>query len=251
MRENTVKAKWRAGEMTYGAWLSIPSSFSAEVAASLGYDYVCVDTQHGVIDYSTAVPMLQMIGASGSIPFIRVPFNDFSYIGKALDAGAMGVVVPMVNNVQDARAAVNACRYYPEGARSYGPTRVSFYFGDGYYQAANREVALCVQIETTEALANLDAILSVPGVDAVYVGPQDLSITLGLGPGLDNGGVYEEARLNIAAACKAHGVVAGMHANASLAPKHKAAGYQMVTICGDHRAMMAAMETDLAQARRA
>jgi len=249
MRQNTAKARWSAGEVTHGAWLSIPNSFSAEVMAHQGFDWICIDMQHGVVDYQVAVTMLQAIGTTDTIPFVRVPWNEFGIIGKVLDAGAMGVIIPMVNSVAEAEAAVAACRYFPEGSRSFGPTRAGFYAGSDYYSGANREIACIPMIETRRAVEGIDDILSVPGIDAIYVGPADLSITLGLPPRMDNEGAFEDARIQIAEACKRHGVVAGIHANASLAGKHAAAGYQMITISSDTGSLASSAIRDLREAR--
>lgn len=249
MRTNTVKEKWAHGEVTHGGWLSVPSSFSAEVMAHQGFDWVNIDMQHGLIDYQVALTMLQAISTTATIPFVRVPWNEFGIIGKMLDAGAMGVIIPMVNSVEEAKAAVAACRYFPDGARSFGPTRVSYYAGTDYYAGANREIACIPMIETRQAVERLDDILSVPGIDAVYVGPADLSITLGLPPGMNNGGAFEDARVLIAKKCKAHGVIAGIHANAGLAAKHAEAGYQMITVSGDAGAIAAQAQADLKVAR--
>jgi 4-hydroxy-2-oxoheptanedioate aldolase len=251
MRQNSTKARWRHDEVTHGAWLMIPDSFSAEVVAHQGFDWVCIDMQHGVIDYLAAVRMLQAISTTEATPFVRVPWNDFAMINKVLDAGAMGIIIPMVNSVDEAREAVSACRYFPVGARSYGPTRAALYAGADYFEHANDEIACVPMIETKQALASLDAILDVPGIDAVYVGPADMSITLGQPPRMDNGGDFEAARLAIADACKRHGVVAGIHANASLAAKHAAAGYRMITITTDAAALTAAAAADLRSARGA
>jgi 4-hydroxy-2-oxoheptanedioate aldolase len=157
----------------------------------------------------------------------------------------------MVNSVEEARAAVSACRYAPKGARSWGPVRAQHALGGNYFERADDEVACIVMIETKQALDRIEDILSVPGIDAVYVGPADLSITLGLPPGLDNGGAFEEARLLIVDACNRHGITAGMHANASLAAKHAAAGYKMITITHDLGALNAAAAADLHLARGA
>ena len=249
MRENMPKARWRAGEVTYGAWLSIPSPITAEVMARQGFDWICIDAQHGLVDYQVAVTMLQAISQTDTTPFVRVPWNEPGIIMKMLDAGAMGVIIPMVNTVEEAKAAVGACRYYPDGYRSFGPTRAALYAGRDYFQHANAEVACIPMIETKQALENLDDILSVPGIDAVYVGPADLSITLGLPPGMDNAGAFEEARIAIAEACKRHGVTAGIHASAALAPKHAAAGYQMITVSSDHGSMAAGAAGDLRTVR--
>lgn len=251
MRTNTVKAKWASGEVTFGAWLSIPSSFSAEIMANQGFDWVCVDMQHGVLDYQVALTMLQAIGATATIPFVRVPWNEPGIIGKALDAGAMGVIIPMVNSVAEAKQAVAACRYFPQGARSFGPTRATYYAGTDYFTGANREVACIPMIETRQAVEHLDEILAVPGIDAAYVGPADLSITYGLPPGMANGGAFEEARVLIAKKCAEHGVTAGIHANASLAEKHASAGYRMITISGDAVAIPMQAQADLKTARGA
>jgi 4-hydroxy-2-oxoheptanedioate aldolase len=246
MRENATKAKWRRGEVTYGAWLSIPSAFSAEIVAHAGFDWVCIDMQHGVIDYQVAVTMLLALSTGDCTPIVRVPWNEPGIIGKMLDAGAMGVIVPMVNSVEDARAAVAACRYAPVGARSYAPTRAAMYAGADYFEHANDEVACIPMIETKRALDGLDAILDVPGIDAVYVGPADMSITLGQQPRMDNGGAFEEARIRIAAACAKHGITPGIHGNASLAAKHAAAGYRMITITSDIAAITTSAAADLA-----
>ncbi len=245
MRVNNVKAKWKKGEPAFGAWLAIPSSFSAEIMANQGFDYICIDMQHGMIDYQTAVTMLQAISTTDATPFVRVPWNEPGIIMKMLDAGAMGVVIPMVNTVKEAEAAVGACRYAPIGYRSFGPVRASIYAGSDYFQNANDEVACMPMIETTTALENLDNILNVSGIDAVYVGPADLSITLGQPPAMDNEGAFEEARLTLAESCSKHNVVAGIHANAGLAEKHVAAGFRMVTISSDQGAMASAARQDI------
>lgn len=251
MRVNTMKEKWARGEVTHGAWLSIPSSFSAEIMAHQGFDWVCIDMQHGVVDYQVALTMLQAISSTETIPIVRVPWNEMGIIGKVLDAGAMGVIVPMVNSVEEARAAVAACRYYPLGSRSFGPTRASYYAGTDYFSGANEQIACIPMIETRQAVERLDEILAVPGIDAVYVGPADLSITLGLQPGMNNGSPFEEARVLIAQKCAEHGVTAGIHANAGLAEKHAAAGYRMITISGDAVAIPAQAQADLKVARGA
>jgi len=249
MRPNVVKAKWKAGEVTYGGWCSIPSSFSAEVMAHQGFDWVCIDMQHGLIDYQVAVTMLQAISTTPTIPFVRVPWNEMGIIGKVLDAGAYGIIIPMVNSVEEAKAAVAACRYFPDGARSFGPIRAAYYAGADYYPNANQEIAVIPMLETGRALASIDDILSVPGIDAVYVGPADMSITLGQPPAMGNEGAFEEARIAIAEACKRHGVTPGIHATAALAPKHAAAGYKMITISGDAGAIAAAAARDLKSVR--
>ena len=250
MRENTVKRAWREGKVTFGAWLSVPSSFSAEVMAHQGFDWLCVDMQHGVIDYQAAITMLQTISATPTIPFVRVPWNEPGIIGKMLDAGAYGVIVPMVNSREEAERAVGACRYAPAGYRSFGPTRAAYYAGSDYFAHANDEIACIPMIETKRAVEDIDDILSVPGIDAVYVGPADLSLTLGLPPApYHDEPSFEQARLAIAEGCRKHGIVAGMHATAALAPKHLEAGYRMITVSSDIAAMAGGAGRDLRSVR--
>lgn len=246
---NRVLERWRAGEVALGGWLAIPSTFSAEVMAYRGFDYICLDMQHGLIDYQVAVTMIQAVNATPVTPFVRVPSNDFAMINRVLDAGAMGVIVPLVNTVDDARLAVDACRYYPQGSRSFGPTRVAIAAGSDYRDMANSHVACIPMIETREAIENLERILDVPGIDALYVGPSDLSLTLDLPPGLDNGGAYEEARLRVARMCNERGVVAGIHAAAPLTRKHASAGFKMITVSVDFKALITAADADLLMAR--
>ena len=155
----------------------------AEAVAGCDFDYCCVDMQHGLADYPAMVRMLQAISTTECTPVVRVPWNEPGIIGRVLDAGAMGVVIPMVNSVAEAHAAVAACRYHPDGARSFGPLRASLYGGPDYFTHANREVACIPMIETREAIGCLEQILEVTGIDAVYVGPADLAVTYGLPPG--------------------------------------------------------------------
>jgi 4-hydroxy-2-oxoheptanedioate aldolase len=250
MRENTVKRAWREGKTTYGAWLSIPNAFSAEVMAHQGFDWLCIDMQHGLIDYQAAVGMLQAISTTPTIPFARVPWNEPGIIGKILDAGAYGVIIPLVNTREQAEAAVGACRYQPDGYRSFGPLRAAYYAGADYAVRANDEIACIPMIETTTALANLDDILAVPGIDAVYVGPADLSLTLGLQPRMDQDAPsFEEARQRIARECNKRGIVPGIHANASLAKKHAEAGYRMITVSTDVGSIAGGAANDLRSVR--
>ncbi len=249
MAENPLKARWRDGEPTFGAWLSIPSSFSAEAIGQQEFDYVCIDMQHGLIDYAAAVEMLLAIHQGRAVPFVRVPQNDFGTINKLLDAGALGIVVPLVNSADEAKAVVRACRYPPEGARSFGPTRAAFVAGPDYFNTANAAVACIPMIETRQAVDAIDEILAVPGIDAIYVGPNDLSLALGQRPGLDNDGPYQEAYRRIAKACAAHGVTAGIHANPGLVAKHVGTGYRMITVSSDLGALVSGAARDLRRAR--
>ena len=252
MRENTLKKIWARGEAVVNGWLSIPSAFSAEVMAHQGFDSLTVDMQHGVIDYQVAVTMLQSISTTPVMPLARVPWNDPARLMKILDAGAYGVICPMVNTRDEAEALVRACKYPPRGYRSWGPVRASIYAGSDYGDHANDTLVVMPMIETAEALKNLDDILSVPGVDAVYVGPSDLSLALGCKPRLDQTDPpVVDAQLKIVAACKRHGVAAGIHNNtAAYALKMIAAGYQFVTLASDGRFLAARAADEVAAVRK-
>ncbi|MGH6960081.1 MAG: HpcH/HpaI aldolase family protein, partial [Dongiaceae bacterium] len=253
MRENTVRRIWSAGGAVVNGWCAIPSAFSAETMAHQGWDSVTVDLQHGVIDYQTAVTMLQAISTTGVIPFARVPWNEPGFIMKVLDAGAYGVICPMINTREEAQALVAACKYFPAGYRSWGPVRASIYAGSDYTPGnANDTILVIPMIETAQAVKNIDDILSVPGIDAVYVGPADLSITLGCTPKLDQTEApVVEAQQRIYEACKRHNVVAGIHCGgASYALKMIAAGYQFVTLASDGRFLAARAADEVAAVRK-
>lgn len=245
-----MRERWAAGDAALGGWLAIPSSFSAEIVARCDLDYVCVDTQHGIVGYRDSWPMLQAVNLGSATPLVRVPWNEPGIIGKSLDAGARGIIVPMVNTRAEAEAAVAACRYAPEGGRSYGPARVARQEGSDYYAHANADVAVIPMVETVEAVANLDDILSVPGVDAVYVGPADLSVSLGLPPGNNDGeDAFDEALAAIVAGCVRHGVIAGCHTVSELCPRRIEQGFRMITVTSDTTALARALEDELRRAR--
>ena len=245
----SLREKWAAGGETLGLWLSLPSFVSAEITARMPVDYVCVDLQHGVNDYAQAASMLQAIELCGATPIARVPWNEPGIIGKLLDAGAHGVVVPMVNTREQAEAVVRSTRYAPDGSRSWGPVMAGMRHEDNRGWA-DAHVAVIPMIETAEAIENLDEILSVPGVDAIYVGPADLSISLGLGPyGNDGQAVFDDALKTIVAACQRHGVVPGIHASGPLTPVRREQGFRMITVTSDALAIRAGYTAELAAAR--
>jgi len=252
VRENTLKSIWARSEAVINGWLAIPSAFSAEVMAHQGFDSLTVDMQHGVVDYQTAVTMLQAISTTPTIPLARVPWLDPGSIMKILDAGVYGVICPMINTREQAETLVRACRYPPLGYRSYGPVRASIYAGPDYGDRANQDILVIPMIETQEALKNLDDILSVPGVDAVYVGPADMSLALGCRPRLDQTDPpVVEAQQKVVAACKRHGVVAGIHNNTTAyALKMIADGFQFVTIASDSRFLAAKASEETAALRK-
>jgi 4-hydroxy-2-oxoheptanedioate aldolase len=235
MRENRVRTLWQRGDAALCAWLSIPSSFSAEIVAHTGFDCVTIDLQHGLIDYQSAVPMLQAISTTLTTPLARVPWNDPGMIMKLLDAGCYGIICPMINNAAEAAAFAAACRYPPAGIRSYGPKRAMLYAGDDYPDAANQTVLAIAMIETADGLANVDEIAALPGIDALYIGPADLSLALGRTQRVDQTDpVMVEALDAILAAARRHGKVAGLHtATPTYAAAMIAKGFQLVTVATD------------------
>ncbi len=252
MRENTAKTIWARGDTVVNGWLSIPSAFSAEVMAHQGFDTLTIDMQHGVVDYQAAVTMLQAVSTTPTIPLLRVPWNDPGLIMKVLDAGVYGVICPMINTRVQAEALVRACKYPPAGYRSFGPVRASLYAGLDYGDHANANLLVIPMIETREAVENLDDILSVPGIDAVYVGPADLSLSLGCKPRLDQTDPpVVEAQQRIADTCKRHGVIAGLHNNTpAYALKMIEQGYRFVTIASDSRFLAARASEEVAAVRK-
>jgi 4-hydroxy-2-oxoheptanedioate aldolase len=250
MRENAVKRLWQEDKPALGGWLSIANTFSAEVMAAQDLDWLCLDMQHGVIGYDTAVPMLQTISATGVTPIVRVPWCEPAMIMKMLDAGAYGIIVPLVNDRAQAEAAAAACRFPPRGIRSHGPTRAAYYAGFDYLAHANEEVLCIPQIETVEAMDNLDDILSVPGIDAAYIGPMDLTISMGITPEQDGEAKeYVQARKRIVESCHKHGVVPGVHSNPVVAARRIEEGFRLVRITGDHSAMARAVRKDIRAVR--
>src|SRR5437016_9998957 len=220
--------------------------------AHQGFDSLTVDMQHGVVDYQVAVTMLQAISTTPVIPLARIPWNDPARVMKILDAGAYGVICPMVNTRAEAEALVQAARYPPRGFRSWGPVRASIYAGADYGDHANDEVIVMPMIETAEAVKNIADILRVPGVDAVYVGPSDLSLTMGCKPRLDQTDPpVVEAQQKLVEACKRHGVAAGIHnGTAAYALKMIAAGYQFVTLACTARSLAVKGAEEVAAVRK-
>ncbi len=251
MRENRLKELWAEDRPALGGWLGIPSSTSAEMMAHAGFDWLCVDIQHGAIDYQVAATMLQAISTTDTVPIVRVPWNEPGIIMKVLDAGAYGVIIPMVNSRAEAEAAAAACRYAPDGIRSYGPARAVLYAGPDYFSRANETVLCIPMIETREALANVDEIVGTPGVDAVFIGPSDLSVSLGLPPSYDHDAAeFVAAVASVGAACKRHGVVPGVFGgNATVAKKRIGQGFRLIEVADDGRTMVTGAAAALAQLR--
>jgi 4-hydroxy-2-oxoheptanedioate aldolase len=247
MRPNRIKQLWRDGKCVTMGWLSVSHSFTAEVMARQGLDALVVDMQHGTTTMSEVLPMLQAISQTDTVPVVRVPWNDPATIMKALDLGAYGIIVPLVNTAEDAAKAVAACRYPPVGLRSSGPVRAVHYGGSDYLAQANDEVVLMAMIETKEGLANLDAICATPGLDAVYIGPSDLSFALGLDPRGDNPDPLHLATCDqIRDAAHKHGIKACMHcASAAFAAGAVKRGFDLVMLTSDLACMIAGVRRQL------
>src|SRR3954451_8556892 len=247
---NQLRERWAAGGTAFGAWISLRDPIIAETAATLGFDYVCIDLQHGLNDYDGMATALAAMARTATTPLVRVPWNEPGIIGRALDGGAAGVIVPMVNSVEEAHRAASACHYWPGGTRSFGPITLGARGGFGGTQAANEQVLCIPMIETREAVERVDEILGVPGIDAVYIGPADLSITYGLRPGMDQQDQgWNDAVASVVASCAAHEVIAGVHSAAPLAAKRVGQGFRMITISSDLGAIAAGMTADLTSSR--
>lgn len=240
MKPNKLKQKWAAGEPALNAWLTIGNAFTSEVIAAQGFDSIVLDGQHGVMDYSDILSILQSTLAYDVTALVRVPWLEPGAIMRAMDAGAEGIICPMVNNRRQAEELVSYMRYPPLGTRSFGPTRIGVSAGSDYASSANEQVLCLAMIETAEAMENLDDIVSTPGLDGIYIGPADLTlgITNGrLAPGAD----YEDEEIvaaikKILAACKAANIFSCLHCgSADYAAKAFGWGFNLCTLNSDAR----------------
>lgn len=237
MRENRLRQLWDAGEKTVNAWLGIPNSFSAEIMAQQGFESATIDMQHGLVDYPASIGMLQAISTTDTVPLVRVPWNEPGIIMKSLDAGAYGIICPMINSKAEAESFVSSVRYLPVGSRSFGPIRATMYAGADYYKHANETVLALAMIETKEAMAALDDILAVPGLDGIYVGPADLSLSLGQTPKMDQDEQpVVDAIQQIIDTTKKHKKYAGIHCGSvSYIKKMWSIGFDYATLLSDAR----------------
>jgi 4-hydroxy-2-oxoheptanedioate aldolase len=252
MRENRLRTLWAADRAAVNGWLAIPDGFAAETMAHQGWDTLTIDLQHGVSDYASMLAMLQAISTTPTVPIVRVPWLEPGILMRALDAGAYAVICPMVNTREDAQKLVAWTHYAPRGARSFGPVRALLYGGPDYAQAADDTIVTFAMIETAQALDNLDDILSVEGLDAVYIGPSDLSLALGCKPVFDDvEPKVAQAIDHILARARAHGLVAGIHnGRPDVARARVAKGFRFVTVSSDAR-ILAAGSQQLLTAMRA
>ena len=251
MRPTPLRSLWSRGGAAVNGWLAIPNGFAAETMAHQGWDSLTIDLQHGVIDYPAMVQMLQAISTTPVAPVVRVPWLEPGILMKALDAGAYGVICPMVNTREDAQKLVAWTHYAPRGTRSFGPVRALLYGGADYPQHANDTIVTFAMIETAQALDNLDDILSVEGLDAIYIGPSDLSLALGCKPVFDDvDDKVAQAMDHILERAKAHGLVAGVHnGRTDVALARVAKGFQFVTVSSDARLLAAGSQDILGRMR--
>jgi 4-hydroxy-2-oxoheptanedioate aldolase len=234
VRGNPVKARLRDGGATVGTWLSLDSPTSAEVLARSGFDWLVIDAEHSPVNWETVATMVGLIAHRGGVPMVRVPWNTGENIKRALDLGAYGVVVPMVNSVAEAEAAVRAAKYPPEGARSVGGLLRAVRFDadqETYLGRANAEVLVVIQAEHRLHLERARAIAAVPGVDALFIGPNDLAASLDISPADP---AIEAAYAQVLAACREMGVAAGIHAPDGAAARRRVLqGFRFVAAGSD------------------
>jgi 4-hydroxy-2-oxoheptanedioate aldolase len=245
-----LRAKWQTAEPAFGLWAGIPTSLTAELAAAAGYDYVCVDLEHGMADEATMVSMFQATIAAGATPLARLAWNEPWLIMRTLDLGAAGVIVPLVGSGAEAARAVQACRFPPEGNRSYGPIRAELVAGSSDPDVLAHSVLCFVMIETRDGLDHLEEIASTPGLDGIYIGPSDLSLALGLPPPALGHPQLEDAIRRVRETAHAHGLIAGMHcAGGEAAHARAAEGFQLITVAVDSSLFKSSVARELAAAK--
>src|SRR5215467_12321754 len=256
MRTNQVKEKLKRGEPVLGAWLSLPSIPSARIMARLGFDWLVVDMEHSAQNPVLMADMVATIADAGTCaPMVRIPGNSVEWFKWALDAGAWGVVVPMVNTREEAQRVVEYAKYPPLGNRSIGGAFGPYGFGitnwPDYARMANDETIVTVQIESSLALENLDEILSVPGIDVAFVGPNDLHAQLGLTPSTEGAEPeFVEALERIKMGARKHQVALGIFSgNGEAAAERARQGFQMISVTTDISSMIAAATQQLRLAK--
>ena len=252
MKQNKLKQIWKDHKLVINSWLAIPNTWTAEILANTGFDACTIDMQHGLADYQTAVNMLQAISTTETVPLARVPWNEPILIMRMLDAGAYGIVAPMINNKAEAKAFVESCKYPPIGQRSYGPVRASLKYGTDYFQHANEEVLAIAMIETRGGLENVEEIASVEGLNGFYIGTIDLSISLGI---KDLGNLHNPelivAMKKIMEAAKKNNLIVGVHSKSNEETTIlRGLGVKMITVLNDSNLFQASVKEVFDNARK-
>ena len=247
-----LRRRLAAGEVALNAWVTFPGVAAATILASAGFDGVTVDLQHGEHTEAGLGEAAEAIERAGAVPLARIAWNDPASVMRALDLGARGLICPMVNSAEEAESFVRYCRYPPRGARSYGPVRSAFGVGPEQTEAANDAVLAFAQIETAEGWANVEGICSTEGLDGVYVGPADLSLTLGLGGFADLASTeMREALSRVVEACSSGQITSGIHAPASIESAVEMAriGFRFIGAAGDRELLAGSAAETLERVR--
>ncbi len=243
MKKNYVRAKLKQGQPSVGTWLTLPDSTPAMLLSRVGFDWLTVELEHTPVTFETAAQSFAIIAASGTVPLARVPWNNGENIKRVLDTGAWGIVVPMVNSRPEAEAAVAAARYAPLGGRTIGGQLHAANFDTDpatYYAKANEEILVVLMAEHVKAIEAADDILSVPGIDVVFIGPNDLHHSMGKPPAFDSEHKeYVDALKHILKTAKKYGVAPGIHVvDAAAAKRRIDEGFQFIAVSSEAGLML-------------
>jgi 4-hydroxy-2-oxoheptanedioate aldolase len=245
MRKNLVKEKLRRGDPSIGTWVSTGSPLVAEILAHSGLDWLTIDMEHNAIDMESLLACFYAIGTTDTMPFVRVPWNDPQVLKRVLDVGAYGVVVPNIKTPEEAELAVQACRYAPEGFRGVGGVRGRLYGGPDYFEKANEEICVVLMIEDTEAVRRIAEICTVPGIDVLFIGPNDLASSLGVPGGYDNRHPDHVAAVGqVLDTARRFNIPAGIHCgSADEVNRRIEQGFQWMPIVSDTRFLSGAAQS--------
>jgi 4-hydroxy-2-oxoheptanedioate aldolase len=247
MKTNSVRAKLKQGHPSIGTWLTLPDPLAARMMARVGFDWLTVELEHTPTNLETAATIFAILSASGSVPLARVPWNTGENIKRVLDTGAWGIVVPMINSRAEAEAAVAAARYAPRGNRSIGGQLHAVNFDTDpatYYARANDEILVVLMAEHVKAIEAADEILSVPGIDVVFIGPNDLHHSLGKPPSFESDDpAFTDALAHVLKMARKHGVAPGIHvADTAAAKRRLAEGFQFIAVASEAGMMLSKAE---------
>jgi 4-hydroxy-2-oxoheptanedioate aldolase len=244
MKTNSARQKLKTGQPAIGTWLTFPDFFAARLMARMGFDWLTVELEHSPTSLESAAAQFAMIADSGCVPLARIPWNSGENIKRVLDTGAWGIVVPMVNSRAEAEAVVEAARYRPIGKRTVGGSLRGANFdtdASTYYARANDEILVVIMAETVEAIEQADEIFSVPGIDAVFIGPNDLHASMNLPPNFDSDDKqFTEGVAHILKTAQRNKIAAGIHvADTAQAQRRIKEGFQFIAVASEAGMMMA------------